>query len=143
MTSRPLHQKMSLRPGARVLVVGAPPEVRPRLGLGVADEESGAPYDHVHLFVTSRAEQRSRMTDLREVLAPRGRLWLSWPKGGGLGTDLSLPAVIEIGYDLGLVESTCLSVDATWSALRFTWPRPGVTYANSYGTLPGQRDAAR
>ncbi|GAB3254689.1 hypothetical protein GCM10027425_14340 [Alteromonas gracilis] len=129
---------MSLRPGARALVEGVPSTVRPLLGLEVADEGEAAAYDHIHLFVTSRAEQRARMVALREVLAPRGRLWLSWPKGGGLGTDLSLPSVIATGYDLGLVESTCLSIDATWSALRFTWPRPGVIYANSYGTLPGQ-----
>lgn len=131
---------MSLRTGARALVEGVPTEVRPLLGLEIADEGEAAAYDHIHLFVTSRTEQRERMGALREVLAPRGRLWLSWPKGGGLGTDLSLPRVIEIGYDLGLVESTCLSIDATWSALRCTWPRPGVVYANSYGTLPQQRD---
>lgn len=129
---------MSLRPGARALVAGAPPEVRASLGLEIADEGEAAAYDHIHLFVTSRVEQRERMGALRGLLAPRGRLWLSWPKGGGLGTDLSLPSVIATGYDLGLVESTCLSIDATWSALRFTWPRPGVVYANSYGTLPGQ-----
>lgn len=131
---------MNLKDGARALVEGVPPEVRPLLGLEIADEGEAAAYDHIHLFVTSQAEQRERMGALREVLAPRGRLWLSWPKGGGLGTDLSLPSVIATGYDLGLVESTCLSIDATWSALRFTWPRPGVVYANSYGTLPQQRD---
>lgn len=131
---------MNLKDGARALVEGVPPEVRPLLGLEIADEGEAAAYDHIHLFVTSQAEQRERMGALREVLAPRGRLWLSWPKGGGLGTDLSLPSVIATGYDLGLVESTCLSIDATWSALRFTWPRPGVVYANNYGTLPQQRD---
>jgi len=28
-----------------------------------------------------------------------------------------------------------LSVDNTWSALRFTHPKPGKTYNNSHGTL--------
>ncbi|WP_214056781.1 hypothetical protein [Nocardioides aquaticus] len=46
--------------------------------------------------------------------------------------------MIAIGYDAGMVESTCLSVDATWSGLRFTHPRPGRVYANSFGTLPGR-----
>ena len=31
-------------------------------------------------------------------------LWISWPKGGRLGTDLNLKIVIPIGYDLGMVE---------------------------------------
>ena len=63
-------------------------------------------------------------------------LWVSWPKGKQLGTDLALPHVIRIGYSHGLVESSCLSVDATWSALKFTHPKKGKTYNNSYGKLP-------
>ena len=47
--------------------------------------------------------------------------------------------VIKIGYDCGLVESTCLRIDDTWTALRFTHPKPGKVYTNSYGTLPQQR----
>lgn len=30
-----------------------------------------------------------------------------------------------------------LRVDDVWSALKFTHPKAGKTYANSYGTLPG------
>ncbi|MGB3954273.1 MAG: hypothetical protein WBL05_03150 [Brooklawnia sp.] len=66
-------------------------------------------------------------------------LWISWPKGGRLGTDLNLKIVIPIGYDLGMVESTCLRVDDVWSALKFTHPKAGRHYANRYGTLPRQR----
>lgn len=29
-----------------------------------------------------------------------------------------------------------MSVDATWSALKLTHPKPGKTYRNSYGRLP-------
>jgi hypothetical protein len=45
-----------------------------------------------------------------------------------------LPLVIKTGYD-GLVESKCVSVDSTWSALKFTWPKKGKVYNNSYGQL--------
>ena len=38
-----------------------------------------------------------------------------------------------------MVESTSLRVDDTWSALKFTHPKPGKTYRNSYGTLPESR----
>ena len=73
---------------------------------------------------------------LKSHLKPSGMLWVSWPKGKQLGTDLSLPSVIRIGYSHGLVESTCLSVDATRSALKFTHPKQGKAYHNSYGKLP-------
>lgn len=50
-------------------------------------------------------------------------------------TDLSLHHVIRIGYNHGLVESTCLSVNDTWSALKFTWPKSGKAYNNSHAVL--------
>ena len=53
-------------------------------------------------------------------------------------TDLVLPEVIRIGYRHGLVESKTLSVDATWSAIKFTHPVAGKVYKNSYGQLPTQ-----
>ena len=72
---------------------------------------------------------------LKTNLKPTGMLWLSWPKGKKLGTDLTLPVIIKIGYGHGLVESTCLSVDATWSGLKFTHPKKDKVYQNSYGQL--------
>ncbi len=73
---------------------------------------------------------------LKAHLGATGMLWVSWPKGGKLGTDLSLPHVIRIGYSHGLVESTTLNVDGTWSAIKFTHPKPGKVYDNKYGRLP-------
>ena len=73
---------------------------------------------------------------LMRHLKPTGMLWVSWPKAKQLGTDLNLPNVIRIGYSHGLVESTCLSVDATWSGIKFTHPKPGKVYQNSHGQLP-------
>ena len=72
---------------------------------------------------------------LKRHLKPTGMLWLSWPRGKKLGTDLALPVVISIGYSHGLVESTCLNVDVIWSGLKFTNPKKGKVYHNSYGHL--------
>ena len=65
-------------------------------------------------------------------------LWVSWPKDGKLGTDLNIKTVIKLGYDYGLVESTCLRIDAIWSGLKFTHPKKGKVYHNSYGKLKGE-----
>lgn len=64
-----------------------------------------------------------------------GKLWVSWPKNKQLDTDLTLPVVIKIGYSFGLVESTCLSINKTWSALKFTHPKKGKIYINSHAEL--------
>lgn len=137
---RTVAEKMGIVPGSRARIEGAPPEAVAAMALPELDlvDALRGRFDHLHLFVTTRAGMRDRFPALRDHLAEGGRLWVSWPKGGRLGTDLTIASVIEIGYDLGLVESTCLRVDDTWSALKFTRPKPGKVYRNSYGTLPGR-----
>jgi hypothetical protein len=93
-------------------------------------------FDYVHLFVTSQASLDATFPTLVGHVRERGMLWVSWPKARQLDSDLTLPHVIRIGYQHGMVESTSLSVDTTWSALKFTHPKPGKTYNNRYGRLP-------
>jgi len=136
--ARTVAEKMGVRAGSRAHLVGAPAEAVAAMRLpelDLADDLTGV-FDHLHLFVTRQDDMRAGFGPLRDHLAPGGRLWVSWPKGGRLGTDLTIRSVIAIGYNHGLVESTALLVDDTWSALKFTRPRPGTTYRNSYGTLP-------
>lgn len=73
---------------------------------------------------------------MKTHLRIQGTLWISWPKSKQLGTDLNIKEVIRIGYEHMMVESTCLSVNDVWSALKFTFPKPGKTYQNSYGKHP-------
>ncbi|GMA54302.1 hypothetical protein GCM10025857_56590 [Alicyclobacillus contaminans] len=78
---------------------------------------------------------RKNFSLLKGYLKPKGALWVSWPKAGKLGTDLTMKSVIKIGYDLNMVESKCILIDETWSALKFTFPKAGKVYINSYGSL--------
>lgn len=140
MTTRTAAAKMGLKPGWTAHFVHPPAGVPEAMGLPPLElVPLDGQVDYLHLFVTTQDQMREEFPSLVPHLAPAGKLWLSWPKGRRLGSDLTLPIVIEIGYDHGLVESTCLSIDETWSALRFTHPKPGTRYANSYGTLPDQR----
>ena len=141
MTSRTVAQKMGIKAGWRTHVVGAPVGVLDTLGLPPLEVETElvGEFDYLHLFVVTQEEMREVFPTLVPHLAATGKLWLSWPKARKLGSDLTLPTVIEIGYDCGLVESTCLRIDDTWTGLRFTHPKVGKVYANSYGTLPQQR----
>ncbi|RYE58621.1 MAG: hypothetical protein EOP48_03130 [Sphingobacteriales bacterium] len=87
------------------------------------------------LFVVSAEDLIKQLPALKEHLDPKGMLWVSWPKNRQLDTDLTIKEVIRIGYDTGLVESTALSIDTIWSGLKFTFPKKGKVYNNSYGTL--------
>jgi hypothetical protein len=91
-------------------------------------------FDYIHFFATSQAELDKKFPSLKAHLKPTGMLWISWPKGKQQGTDLTLTIVIKIGYEHGLVESKTLSINSTWSGIKFTHPKKGV-YNNSYGKL--------
>lgn len=93
-------------------------------------------FGHIHMFVSTVSDLDRHFATLKGHVAARGRLWVSWPKGGRNGTDLSIREVIRIGYAHGMVESTALSVNDVWSAIKFTHPIPNKVYNNSYGKLP-------
>lgn len=138
MTTRTVSQKMGLKEGLRSYIQNAPESAIGAMhlpDLKLAKTLDGQ-FDYLHLFVKSQAEMEKEFPSFVKHLLPGGKLWLSWPKGGQLGSDLSLPVVIRIGYSHGMVESTTLSVDSEWSAIKFTHPKRGKRYRNSFGKLP-------
>ena len=136
--AKTVAEKMGLQAGARAFFHDAPAAVLAAMILPelTISQSLRGDFDYLHLFVTSQAEMERAFPRLARHLAPGGMLWVSWPKARQLDADLALPDVIRIGYSHGLVESTTLSVDATWSAIKFTHPKPGKQYRNSYGQLP-------
>lgn len=137
MPTNPLLKKIGFKQGMRSILVDAPPEAIDAIGLpgdDVAHKLAGS-FDYIHLFTTSQADLDVAFPKLKSHLREGGMLWVSWPKGKALETDLALKKVIEIGYSHGLVESKTISVDRTWSAIKFTFPKPGKQYNNSYGQL--------
>ena len=130
---------MGIKAGTRSLIVNAPASAVDAIHLpdvDLAPSQRGM-FGYIHLFVTTQAEMERRFPKLARHLRRGGMFWVSWPKARAMGTDLSLPEVIRIGYDHGLVESTTLRIDDAWAAIKFTHPKPGKTYRNSYGKLPG------
>jgi len=132
-----VSKKMGIKEGTRAFFVNAPAEVVEALDLPHLElaRKLAGNFDYIHLFAKSQAEFNDIFPRLKAHLKPTGTLWVSWPKNRKLGTDLTLTKVIKLGYDHGLVESKTISIDATWSAIKFTHPKKGKVYKNSYGKL--------
>ena len=136
-----LSSKVELKEESRAYLADAPREAAEELaasGARFAKSLTGS-FTFIHAFFVSAVKLDTTFPQLRRHLAERGALWISWPKGGQLESDLSLRKVIEIGYRNGLVESKTIGVNSTWSAIKFTHPKRGKKYSNSYGKLPSQR----
>jgi hypothetical protein len=120
----PLPQKLGIKAGHRVLVLGAPDGFEGSTlgelpaGVRVARRASGTA-DVIVAFFTGRAELARRMPGLRERMEPAAGLWIAWPKrASGVETDLTEDVVRELALANRLVDNKVCAIDATWSGLR-------------------------
>ncbi len=137
MIIRTISQKMGVKENSRAVFVNPEKAALENINLPTLQiqEKMEDELDYIHLFVKTQTEFITYFPKLKQHLKLNGMLWVSWPKGGKLGTDLNIKSIIKLGYDFGLVESTCLSINDIWSGLKFTHPKKGKVYNNSYGKL--------
>lgn len=128
----PLLKKLGYRPGQRALLVGVPDTLPQLSGYGEFSSVkkvkswrglSGGPYDLIHVFTADRAGLEAHIVALRELLAPDGTIWLSWPKKAS-GVETSVDQAVAQGTALvnGLVDIKKCAVDETWSGLKLVIP---------------------
>jgi len=117
----PLPKKLGIKPGFRLRLGNAPPDVRAELSEALAecvDEETAL--DFAMLFTKSRAELRKEFPRAAKRLNPAGMLWVSWPKkSSGVATNLDENVVRDIGLAAGLVDVKVCAVTDVWSGLKF------------------------
>ena len=113
--------KLRYRPGMRVAVLGAPAGFEAELAAARGVERVRTlekDLDLVQAFFTRRTHLDRELTRLRRSLGLRGILWLCYPKGRALDTDLNRDVVRERAARKGLRAVSIVAVDAVWSALR-------------------------
>jgi hypothetical protein len=93
--------------------------------LGAQRRAGRTPYDVIIAFCPDRAALDKHAAALADRLAPKGGLWLAWPKkASGVVTDISEADVRATGLATGLVDVKIAAIDDTWSGLRFVHRRP-------------------
>ena len=123
-SARSLTEKLGIRPGTRVIALGAPAEYPSLLAPLPRDvtvqKRLSSPARFVHRFARTRKELAAEFPRLAVALDDDGSLWISWPKGSsGVETDLTENVVRELGLPLGLVDVKVCAVDQNWSGLKF------------------------
>lgn len=117
----PLPQKLGIREGHRVVVLGGPTGLAlgplptgVRLGTRLADG-----CDVIVVFVTKRADLVARIAACRPKLTAAGGLWIAWPKrSSGVPTDIVEDTIRAVALPTGLVDNKVCAIDETWSGLR-------------------------
>ncbi|HEU4657176.1 MAG TPA: DUF3052 domain-containing protein [Capillimicrobium sp.] len=116
----PLHRKLGLKPGQRVLFEQAPAGDWVDVPEGATVlRRPGRDLDLVVTFVTSASRLRARLRALRPRLAQDGALWVAWPKrSSGVPTDVTEDVVRDVALEGDLVDVKVCAIDETWSGLK-------------------------
>jgi hypothetical protein len=120
----PLPTKLGIKPGARVVLVAAPPEaqtlIAPLPERAVMRSQLRGEADVIVCFAPRRRDLDRRFGALERALARDGSLWIAWPKrASGVETDLTESVVREVGLAHGLVDTKVCAISDVWSGLRF------------------------
>ena len=119
----PLIDKLGIRPGARVAVLGVDDaEFRARLGERTHDitESEPQPQTDVIVLAADSAEELARIGLLRECLVPNGAIWVVSRKGKA--ANLRDVDVIAAARAVDLVDNKVVSFSASHTALRLVIP---------------------
>jgi hypothetical protein len=123
-SKRALVDKLGIKPGTAVVVLGAPSAYRAILGAlpdGVTFRSKlSESAEFIHYFTTKRKTLQADFPRVARALVDEGSLWISWPKrASGVETDLDENVVREIGLAEGVVDVKVCAVDEVWSGLKF------------------------
>lgn len=123
-STRPLAQKLQIKPGQTLRLIDPPPGYADLLGAlppgATRSDDPAVPADVIQLFVTSRAAMEAVLPTLAAALAPDTTLWVSYPKGSSkrLSADINRDSINAYAQTLGLIGVAIIAIDEEWSALR-------------------------
>ncbi len=118
----PLLGKLRFKAGMRVYVQSAPAGFAGELErlpneIALAPRLTGR-FDLILAFLTQQAELERMVPRFRKALGAEGLIWIAYPKGARLSTDLNRDIVRETVAPLGLETVAIVAIDQVWSALR-------------------------
>ena len=130
MPDKSIAQKLFIKPGNKFLLVNPPDGYLAKLGelpTGVIIlSDSSCLVEAIQVFVRNRAELESLLPGLRQLLAPKGMLWVTYHKGTSkVKTDINRDAIYAYARSIGLDGAGLFSIDDTWSAMRFKLAQKG------------------
>lgn len=119
-----LSKKLQVKPGSKWLLFNAPtnylPLIEPLPYAVQINYDTIGEYNGIQLFIKNSTDLSTSLQIIKPLLRPDTIFWIAYPKkGSGIQTDLEMMSSWEELTSLGLRVVTSISVNETWTALRF------------------------
>jgi len=115
-----LAEKLQIKPSHSVVVINPPPGVSlPASAADVDALSADASTADAVLGFAVNAGDLDRLGAVIDAARADRLAWIGYPKGGQLGTDLNRDRLVQALTSRGIQPVRQVSIDATWSALRF------------------------
>jgi hypothetical protein len=123
MPDKTIVQKLSLKPGDKLLLVNPPEGYTGRIGElppgAMILEQASTQVEAIQVFIANQAELEAQLARLKQLLLPKGMLWITYHKGTSrVKTDINRDTIYSYAQSIGLQGVAMISVDEDWSALR-------------------------
>lgn len=123
MSEKTIIQKLSIKPGMKFLLVNPPAGYLGMIGELPASvslhQETHTPVEAIQVFVANRKELEAQLLQLKQLMAPKGMLWVTYHKGTStVKTDINRDSIVEYARTIGLQGVAMISIDEDWAALR-------------------------
>ena len=123
MSDKSIAQKLFIKPGNKYLLVNPPPGYIAQMGQlpegTILLSDSSCLVEVIQVFVTNRLELEAQLSRLKDLLAPKGMIWVTYHKGTSkVKTDINRDTINAYAGNLGMQGVAIISIDEDWSALR-------------------------
>jgi hypothetical protein len=123
MSDKSIAQKLFIKPGNKFLLVNPPAGYIAQMGQlpegTILLSDSSCLVEVIQVFVTNRLELEAQLSQLKDLLAPKGMIWVTYHKGTSkVKTDINRDTINAYAGSLGLQGVAMISIDDDWSALR-------------------------
>ena len=123
MSDKSIAQKLFIKPGNKFLLINPPAGYSDQLGAlperTVLLSDSSCLVEVIQVYVANRMELVAQLPRLKELIALKGMIWVTYYKGTSkVKTDINRDTINAYAHSIGLEGVAMISIDDDWSALR-------------------------
>jgi hypothetical protein len=123
MSDKSIAQKLFIKPGNKFLLIDPPAGYLAQMGEfpegTIILSDSSCLVEVIQVFVTNRAELIEQLPRLKQLLALKGMIWVTYHKGTSkVKTDINRDTINTYAHTIRLEGVAMISIDEDWSALR-------------------------